>query len=294
VPALLKAGHSVTVLDNFMYGQNSLAAVCANPRFSAVRGDVRVEDVVRPLVTKADIIIPLAALVGAPLCDRDPVTATQVNRDAIVAMLLNLSSEQRIIIPTTNSGYGIEKREAYCTEDTPLRPISRYGQDKVEVEKAVLDRGNAISFRLATVFGASPRMRIDLLVNEFTYRAVNDRAIVLFEAHFKRNYIHVRDVALAFLHAIINFEDMRDQVYNVGLSNANLSKRELADRICRFVSDCTVIEGMAGKDPDKRDYVVSNAKLEGTGYLPTHGLDDGIQELIRMYAMICNSRYSNF
>jgi nucleoside-diphosphate-sugar epimerase len=293
VPTLLEAGHSVTVLDNFMYGQNSLAAVCANPRFSAVRGDVRVEDVIRPLVAKADIIIPLAALVGAPLCDRDPVTATQVNRDAIAAMLPILSPEQRILVPITNSGYGIGQRGACCTEHTPLRPISRYGRDKVEVEKAVLDRGNAVSFRLATVFGASPRMRIDLLVNDLTYRAVNDRVIVLFEAHFRRNYIHVRDVARVFLYAIANFETMRDQAYNVGLSNANLSKRELADRICRFVPYCTVIEGIVGEDPDKRDYVVSNAKLEATGYLPTHGLDDGIQELIKMYGMISNVRYGN-
>jgi nucleoside-diphosphate-sugar epimerase len=293
VPSLLDAGYSVTVLDNFMYGQNSLAAVCANPRFSAVRGDVRVENVVRPLVAKADIIIPLAALVGAPRCDRDPVTATQVNRDAIAAMLPILSPEQRILVPITNSGYGIGRGGACCTEHTPLRPISRYGRDKVEVEKAVLDRGNAVSFRLATVFGASPRMRIDLLVNDLTYRAVNDRVIVLFEAHFRRNYIHVRDVARVFLHAIVNFGTMRDQAYNVGLSNANLSKRELASRICQFVPSCKVIEEMIGEDPDKRDYIVSNAKLEATGFLPTHELDDGIQELIKMYTMISNVRYGN-
>src|SRR5262245_3281194 len=209
-----------------MYSQDSLASVCANPRFSVVRGDVRVEDVVRPLLKNADFIIPLAALVGAPLCERDPMTATQVNRDAITAMLRGLSPEQRILMPITNSGYGIGEPGTYCTEETPMRPISRYGRDKVEVEKAVLDRGNAISLRLATVFGTSPRMRIDLLVNNFTYRAVNDRVIVLFEGHFKRNYIHVRDVARAFMHAITNFTTMRNQVFNVGLSNANLSKRD--------------------------------------------------------------------
>jgi nucleoside-diphosphate-sugar epimerase len=293
VPTLLEAGHSVTVLDNFMYGQNSLAMACANPRFSVVRGDVRVEDIVRPLLAKADIIIPLAALVGAPLCDRDPVTATEVNRDAIVAMLRKLSPEQRILMPITNSGYGIGQPGAYCTEQTPMRPISRYGRDKVEVEKAVLDRGNAISFRLATVFGASPRMRIDLLVNDFTYRAVSDRAIVLFDANFKRNYIHVRDVAQVFLHGIANFETMRDQPYNVGLSDANLSKRELADRIRYFVPQCTVIEAEVGEDPDKRDYIVSNVKIEDTGYHPAYDIDDGIQELIKVYSMVRNSRYSN-
>ena len=173
VPALLKAGHAVTVVDNFSSSQDSLASVCANPRFSVVRGDVRVEEVIRPLLTNADFIIPLAALVGAPLCERDPVTATQVNRDAVTAMLGALSREQRVIMPTTNSGYGIGEPGTFCTEETPMRPISRYGRDKVEAEKAVLDRGNSISLRLATVFGASPRMRIDLLVNDLTYRAIS-------------------------------------------------------------------------------------------------------------------------
>ena len=294
VPALLEAGHAVTVLDNFMYSQDSLASVCANPRFSVVRGDVRVEDVVRPLLKNADFIIPLAALVGAPLCERDPITATQVNRDAIVAMLRGLSPEQRILMPITNSGYGIGEPGTYCTEETPMRPISRYGRDKVEAEKAVLDRGNSISLRLATVFGTSPRMRIDLLVNNFTYRAVNDRVIVLFEGHFRRNYIHVRDVARAFMHAITNFDRMRNQAYNVGLSDANLSKRDLAERICKFVPQCTIIESDVGEDPDKRDYIVSNAKIEATGYRPAQGLDDGIQELKKMYVMIRNSQYCNF
>jgi nucleoside-diphosphate-sugar epimerase len=193
VPALLESGYAVTAIDNFMYGQDSLAAVCYHPAFSLVRGDVRSANVMRPLVKDADIIIPLAALVGAPLCDRDPIAATTTNKDAIVNMLEWLGTDQRVLLPITNSGYGVGEPGKFCTEETPIRPISLYGRDKVAVEQTLLDRHpNAISFRLATVFGISPRMRLDLLVNDFTYRAYTDRFIVLFESHFKRNYLHVR------------------------------------------------------------------------------------------------------
>ena len=209
VPALLDAGYSVTAIDNFMYDQDSLAAVCYHPSFSLVRGDVRSAEVMRPLVENADIIIPLAALVGAPLCDRDPIAATTTNKDAIVNMLPWLSRDQMVLLPITNSGYGIGEAGKYCTEETPINPISLYGRDKVAVEQILLDRHpSAISFRLATVFGISPRMRLDLLVNDFTYRAYTDRFIVLFESHFKRNYIHVRDVARVFLHGIEHFQGM--------------------------------------------------------------------------------------
>src|SRR5438067_2775761 len=228
VPALLDRGCAVTVLDNFMYGQDGLAAVCYRPEFSIVRGDVRSLDTVRKLAADADVIIPLAALVGAPLCDRDPLAATSTNLTAIVDMLGVISPQQRVILPITNSGYGVGEAGIFCTEETPIRPVSLYGRDKVEVERTLLERHPAsISLRLATVFGMSPRMRLDLLVNDFTYRAYNDRFIVLFEAHFKRNYIHVRDVAHAFLHAIDNFDRMRGEPYNVGLSDANISKYEL-------------------------------------------------------------------
>src|SRR6266576_3533467 len=200
VPALLDRGFSVSVLDNFMYGQDSLAAVCYRPEFSVTRGDVRSIDTVRRLASDADVIIPLAALVGAPLCDRDPVAATSTNLQAIVDMLGVLSASQRVILPVTNSGYGVGEAGKFCTEDTPIRPVSLYGRDKVEVERTLLERHpSAISLRLATVFGMSPRMRLDLLVNDFTYRAVSDRAVIVFEGHFKRNYIHIRDVAKAFL-----------------------------------------------------------------------------------------------
>src|SRR5262245_2206782 len=294
VPALLDAGYAVTAIDNFMYDQDSLAAVCYHPFFSLVRGDVRSTEVMRPLVKDADIIIPLAALVGAPLCDRDPIAATATNKDAIVNMLSWLSRDQMVLLPITNSGYGIGEAGKYCTEETPIRPISLYGRDKVAVEQILLERHpSAISFRLATVFGISPRMRLDLLVNDFTYRAYTDRFIVLFESHFKRNYLHVRDVARAFLHGIEHFDSMKGGPYNVGLSDANLSKRELCERIQAHLPSFVFIESAIGSDPDKRDYIVSNEKIERTGYRPAYSLDDGIRELIKGFAMIRNSRYSN-
>jgi nucleoside-diphosphate-sugar epimerase len=293
VPALLQAGHRVTVLDNFMFRQNSLNQCCADLNFAVARGDAREEGVLRPLVAKADIVIPLAALVGAPLCDRDRIGATSTNREAVATLVRLLGAEQRILIPNTNSGYGTGNHGEYRTEDSPLRPLSLYGRDKVEAEKIALEHGNAVSFRLATVFGMSPRMRIDLLVNDFVYRAVNDRSVVLFEGHFKRNYIHVRDVARVFLHGIANFEKMRGRTYNVGLSNANLTKIELCERIKRYVPELVYFEAPVGEDPDKRDYIVSNARIEAAGFAPAHSLDDGIVELIKGYAMIRNTLYGN-
>jgi nucleoside-diphosphate-sugar epimerase len=294
VPALLDRGFAVTVVDNFMYGQDSLAGVCYHKDFALVRGDVRSEAVMRPLVKDADIIIPLAALVGAPLCDRDPMAATSTNLTAIVNMLAWLSREQRVLLPVTNSGYGIGEPGKFCTEETPIRPVSLYGRDKVEVERILLDRhASALSFRLATVFGVSPRMRLDLLVNDFTYRAYFDRFIVLFESHFKRNYVHVRDVARAFLHGIDNFDSMKGGPYTVGLSDANLSKFELCERIQRHLPAFVFSESNVGHDPDQRDYIVSNEKIERTGYRPAYSLDDGISELIKGFAMIRQGRYSN-
>ena len=293
VPALLAAGHRVTVLDNFMFGQSSLSAACADPAFSVVRGDARNEATLAPLVKDADLVIPLAALVGAPMCDADTIGAVSTNRDAVLTLLKMLGQDQRVLMPITNSGYGVGEEGKHCTEDSPLKPISLYGNTKVEAEQAALERGNAISFRLATVFGMAPRMRIDLLVNDFVYRAVHDRAVVLFEGHFKRNYIHIRDVANTFLHGIENFEAMRDRPYNVGLSDANLSKVELCQRIQAQVPQFTFLEAEIGEDPDKRDYIVSNARLEATGWRARYSLDDGIGELIKGYTMIRNSRYGN-
>ena len=292
-PALLAAGHKVTVLDNFMYQQNSLAHVCADPNFDVVNGDARSTETLKPLVAKADFVFPLAALVGAPLCQRDPIAATSTNRDAIATLCKMMSPQQRIIMPITNSGYGVGEQGKFCTEDLPLRPVSLYGTTKVEAEQIALDRDNSISLRLATVFGMAPRMRIDLLVNDFVYRAVNDRFVVLFEAHFKRNYIHIRDVARAFIHAVGHFEEMKGRPFNVGLSDANLSKAELCDRIKLQVPSFVYLEAPVGEDPDKRDYIVSNSRIEATGYQPAHSLDDGIRELIKGFRMIRNRIYGN-
>jgi nucleoside-diphosphate-sugar epimerase len=296
VPELLKSGHEVTVLDKFMFEQNSLAHVCADSKLNIVRGDVREKATVAPLIKKADIIIPLAALVGAPLCNRDPETATAVNKEAIFQMMDLSAKSQPVLIPTTNSGYGVGEKNNFCTEETPLRPISLYGRDKVAAEAAVLDRGNAISFRLATVFGMSPRMRLDLLVNDFVYRAVNDKTITLFEGHFRRNFVHIRDVAAVFLFGIGSFERMKNEVYNVGLSEANLSKQALCERIKKHIPEFDIQESADGKDPDKRDYIVSNEKIEKIGFKTTHSLDDGIRELMKGYAMIKktkNNKYAN-
>ena len=294
VPSLIQDGYKVTVLDNFLFEQNSLSHICANPNFDIVYGDARDEDLVAKHVRDADVVIPLAALVGAPLCDKDPIGATTLNRDAVEMLVGNLTPDQKIIMPITNSGYGIGETDKFCTEKTPLNPITLYARTKVEAEGFVLAHENGISLRLATVFGMAPRMRVDLLVNDFVYRAVKDRAVVLFESHFKRNYIHVRDVTRAFRHAISNFSIMKGEAYNVGLSDANISKWELCEKIQFHLPNFVFMEAPIGEDPDKRDYIVSNEKLEATGFKPVHSLDDGIVELIKGYKMIRNDIYGNF
>ena len=293
VPELLNEGHEVTVVDNMMWGENSLASVCANKNFNFVRGDIRVKETMEPLIEEADIIIPLAALVGAPLCNKDPVGAETTNHDAIIMMLGMVSPEQKILMPTTNSAYGTGDENNYCTEASELRPISKYAIDKVAIEKELMKHPAAISFRLATVFGMSPRMRMDLLVNDFVYRAVNDGTVVLFESHFNRNYIHVRDVSRVFRHGIKNFADLKGNIFNVGLSEANLSKLELCEEIKKQIPGFTYIEAKIGKDPDQRNYIVSNEKIENTGYKPVHNMQDGISDLIKGFTMIKKTGYSN-
>jgi nucleoside-diphosphate-sugar epimerase len=293
VTDLLAAGHKVTVLDNFMFKQTSLNHCCYHPNFTIVKGDIRQKDTMSALMKEADVIIPLAALVGAPLCSLDPIGATTINHDAIELMLKLLSKDQIVLMPTTNSAYGTGDKDSYCDENSPLRPISQYAIEKVEIEKELMQQPNAISFRLATVFGMSPRMRIDLLVNDFTYRAVNDRFVVLFESHFKRNYIHVRDVSRVFQHALNNHDSMKGEIYNVGLSDANVSKKELCEYIQKQVPGFIFIDEQIGKDPDQRDYIVSNDKIESTGFKTEFSLERGIGELIKGYTMIKNSRYGN-
>jgi nucleoside-diphosphate-sugar epimerase len=293
VPELLKQGDEVTVVDSFMFKQNSLADCCAYATFSIVRGDCRDEGLMKQLIKKQDVIIPMAALVGEPLCSRDITATKTTNLEASKLLVRLCSKNQWILYPTTNSGYGIGEKGQYCTEETPLRPISLYGRTKTESEKIFLDRGNAITFRLATVFGMSSRMRIDLLVNDFTYRAVIDRALIVFEGHFKRNYIHIRDVARAFIHGIRNFEKMKNEPYNLGLDDANLSKIELCQVIQKHLPNFVYIEAPIGEDPDKRDYIVSNSKILSTGFRPKFSIDMGIKELIKGYTILRNSIYSN-
>lgn len=293
VPQLLREGHEVIALDNFMYNQSSLTDCCHDPKLTIVRGDARDKDLVAALIKKADVIIPLACLTGAPLCAKDPVAARTVNLDAIKLILELRSRSQKIIYPTTNSGYGIGQKGVACDEKSPLKPVSLYGCLKVEAEKAILDSGNCITLRLATVFGMSPRMRLDLLVNDFVYRAVHDGFLVLFEAHFKRNYIHVRDVAKAFIHSLNAFEKMKNESYNVGLSDCNISKLELCQEIQKQQPRFYFVEAEIGEDPDKRDYVISNEKIERTGYRPDFSLSRGITELIKGYQVIKRNHYAN-
>jgi nucleoside-diphosphate-sugar epimerase len=293
VPELLRRGHQVTVVDSFLYGQSSLLDVCCDPNLSIIRGDARDEKLIERLVPEQEVLIPLAALVGAPLCAREPEAACSVNVGAIELLLKHRRPEQIVLYPNTNSGYGVGQDGQECTEDTPLRPISLYGRTKCQSEDLILQAGNAVVLRLATVFGTSPRMRLDLLVNDFTYRAATDGFVVLFEAHFKRNYIHVRDVARAFCHALENFPSMRNQAYNVGLSDANLSKLELCERIKLQAPRFYFTESAVGEDPDKRNYVVSNAKIEATGFRPAHSLDAGIAELLKGYQIIHRDQFAN-
>ncbi len=290
---LLRLGHEVTVVDNFMFGQASLNHCCGYSNFHVVNGDIRHAEFIRPYYEAAEIIIPLAAYVGAPLCNKDQTGAQTVNHDAIISMLGMLRDEQKVLMPTTNSAYGSGDQNNFCDENSPLNPISKYAIDKVAIEIELMKRQNSISFRLATVFGMAPKMRIDLLVNDFVYRAVYDRFIVLFEGHFKRNYIHVTDVVHAFIHGIDNFESMRGQIYNVGLSEANVSKMELCLWIKKYIPEFVIMEAPLAVDPDQRNYMVSNAKLESTGWKPKIGLDAGILELIKGYQMIKNTRYGN-
>ena len=290
---LLDAAYRVTVVDNLRYRQTSLFHLCARPGFDFVAGDVRDDNQMRRLIGAADVIIPLAALVGAPACDRDPRTAREVNLEAVRRLNATRSSDQLVVFPTTNSGYGTRSGDTYCTEDTPLEPITLYGQTKADAEAVLLGSANAITLRLATVFGMSPRMRLDLLVNHFVYAAVTDRYIVIFEKDFKRNYIHIRDVADCFIHCIRNADAMAEKCYNVGLDSANLSKEELALKVKEHVPQFHIEFAQFGSDPDKRNYIVSNQRLRDAGFDAHRSLDEGIVELLRGYRMMPGNLFTN-
>ncbi len=292
---LLDIGHSVTCVDDLRYWQKELARFTENPNFNFIFGDVRNKQLLEETIRGQEFILPLAAIVGMPACNEKPLDAKSINFEAIVLLDGLRTEDQKIIFPTTNSGYGTKSGELHCTEETLLEPISLYGQTKVDAENALVNGGkDFVSLRLATVFGFSPRMRTDLLVNDFVWRAVSDGYLVLYQPHFRRNYIHIRDVARCFEHCIQNFDLMKNQVYNVGLSDTNLSKLELAKRIREHARKLEIICSEIGEDPDKRNYVVSNEKIERTGFKPMFSLDDGVKELIRAYnILVRNSRFAN-
>ena len=290
---LLRHGDKVTAVDTLMYGDHCLFQFCEDPNYEFVFGDARDERLMKDLVAKADVIVPLAAIVGAPACARDPELAKSTNYDSVVLANRLRSPDQLVLYPNTNSGYGIATGKDFCTEDSPLRPISVYGTTKVDAEKALLDSENAITFRLATLFGASPRMRLDLLVNHFTLAAVRDRYLVIFEKDFKRNFVHLRDAADCFIYAMENSEKMRGRPYNLGLDAANLSKEQLALKVKEHVPDFYIHYAQIGVDPDKRDYIVSNQRLREAGFEARRSLDDGIKELIKAYKTLGRGRYAN-
>jgi nucleoside-diphosphate-sugar epimerase len=290
---LLTRGDQVHVIDSLIHGDHCLFQLCANPNFEFTRGDVRDHELVLKASKDADVIVPLAALVGAPICSKDPRAAKAINYEAVIELAKKRSRDQLVIYPNTNSGYGIGAGDAFCTEDSPLEPISVYGRTKCDAELALLEQPNVITFRLATVFGASPRMRIDLLVNHFTYCAVADGYLVVFEKHFKRNYVHIRDVADAFIHAMEHRDKMVGRAYNLGLDKANLTKQQLCEKIQEYVPKFFVHYAEIGEDPDQRDYLVSNQRLREAGFEARRGLDVGIPELIKAYQTLPLGRYRN-
>ncbi len=293
VPDLLNRGYKVTVIDNLMYKQTSLASSIRNKNLNFIVGDVRNESLMLGLISNADVVIPLAAIVGAPACDNDPLAAQSINKDSILWLLKQLSPSQRVIMPTTNSAYGSGDKNNFCDENSPLNPLSLYAKDKVTVENVLMENENSTSFRLATVFGISPRMRLDLLVNNFAFRAITDQFVVVFEGHFKRNYIHVLDVVQAFNLALDNESSFRGQVFNVGLSEANISKIQLCEEIQKLLPGFTFLEAPLGKDPDQRNYIVSNLKIESFGFKPQITLQDGLTELIKGLPMFNHKPFTN-
>tara|TARA_B110000914_G_scaffold25346_1_gene19030 strand:- start:6 stop:947 length:942 start_codon:yes stop_codon:yes gene_type:complete len=291
---LLDNGFKVTIFDNLIYKQTSLLHLCNNKNFNFIKGDVTNKKQLLPQIIKHDIIIPLAAIVGAPACKLNEDLAVAVNYTQIEFIVDNLRKNQKLIMPNTNSQYG--SSDSIITEESPFNPLSHYAVTKCKAEEYIMDWGNGICLRLATVFGSSTRMRTDLLVNDFVYKTMTEGVLVLFQSHFKRNYIHVKDIAYTFLHCIKNYKKLNGEVFNVGLSDANLNKKELAEEIKHNLPKLVIIENEFGVDIDNRNYIVSNDKLEATGWKPKYTIQDGIEELIQSYKMIItdnNKKYTN-
>jgi nucleoside-diphosphate-sugar epimerase len=297
IPELLRRGHCVTVIDLFERNYTSLIGCSNYSTFQAIKGDCRDKKLIKSLIKDFDLIVPLAALVGAPLCAMRPYDARTVNLDSIRLLCELMSPEQRLIYPTTNSGYGTANDIEICTEDSPLRPISIYGETKVEAEKFVMAREKSISFRLATVFGVAPSMRLDLLVNDFCFKAVNERVLTIFEGHFRRNFVSINDVARAIVYAIDNFERMQSETFNLGNDGSNVTKRQLADIVvekCRNRGlEVHIVELDFASDPDKRDYMVSNEKLRKFGFEAEESVTLGIEKVLTAYSMLPKNLFGN-
>ena len=289
---LLDSGYQVTVFDNLMYKQTSLLHLCNDKDFNFIKGDVTNKKQFLPQIINHDVIIPLAAIVGAPACDANKDLATSINYGQIQFIVDNLRPTQKLIMPNTNSQYGSSTKT--ITEESPFNPLSHYAITKCKAEEYIMDWDNGICLRLATVFGTSPRMRTDLLVNDFVYKTITEGCLVLFQSHFKRNYIHVRDIAYTFLHCIENYDKLNGEVFNVGLSNANLNKKELAETIKNYFPNLVIIENEFSTDKDNRNYIVSNDKLEATGWKPKYTIEDGINELMLAYKMIITDNNKNY
>jgi nucleoside-diphosphate-sugar epimerase len=289
---LLNKGYQVTIIDNLLYKQTSVAPFSHNKHFNFILGDVTIESTLKPLVESHDIIIPLAAIVGMPACKANPEMTIKVNYEQIKNVVKWATKNQIILLPNTNSQYGSSTE--IITEESPFKPLSLYAETKCDAEKALLDSGNGIAMRLATVFGMSYRMRMDLLVNDFVYKALTDGYMVLFESHFIRNYIHIRDIANTFVFMIENYKKCNNNAFNVGLSSANCTKLELAETIKKYVPDLVIVQNDFKQDFDQRNYIVSNAKLESQGWLPIFTLEDGIQELIKGYQFINKFKNKDF
>ena len=289
---LLEAGYTVTVLDNLMYDQVTLLHLFGNPKFQFELGDVRDKKLLQELVELNDVIIPLAAIVGMPACKANPELTVAVNYQQVADIVEVLRDDQKLILPNTNSQYG--SSDSIITEESPFNPLSLYAKTKCDAENTMLAKGNGVSLRLATVFGVSPRMRTDLLVNDFVYKSVVDGYLVLFEAHFKRNYIHVQDIARTFQFIIENYDKCKGHAFNVGLSTANLSKLELAEKIKSHIPSLVIKQDDFKEDFDKRNYIVSNEKLEALGWKPIYDLDYGIKQLMSAYKIVINKNNQNF
>ena len=284
IPKLLNNNYEVICLDNCMFQQSCEPNLLNNKKFKFIKGDVRDYDLMKQLVKEIDVIIPLAAIVGAPLSKKLPKDTFEINQESIEKLVNFLNKDVKIIMPVSNSGYGVGEKDKFCDETSDLNPLSLYGKTKVQAEKIILERENSISFRLATVFGPSPRMRIDLLVNNFTYIAYFEKYLKLYEPHFRRNYIHIEDIANAFMFSIENFNDLKGEIYNLGLSEANLTKEQLCQTIKSHINDFNYEISLDGEDEDKRDYFVSNSKIESKGFKAKISLDHGIKQLINLYS----------